>query len=321
MKRRDFITLIGGAAAGLFREAWAQEAGRIYRLGVLAQAPRNTAHWIAFFDELRKHAFVEGTNLSIVDGFNAQLDRADNMAVEVVNARPDVIQTAGALTKAVQQATQTIPILTVSDDLLAEQAVASLSHPGGNTTGISILATELDSKRQDILVEAVPAAHHLALLVDAGVTKPQQLKQLEDAAKARGLIASSHLATKSEDVIPAIAAAVAAGAQILNVLASSLFNRHRAQIIEHTALARLPAMYQWPEMAEEGGLIAYGPRFVALYRQHALQTIKVLNGTRPADIPVEQPTKFELVINLKTAKSLGLTIPPSVLVRADEVIE
>jgi putative ABC transport system substrate-binding protein len=125
-----------------------------------------------------------------VDGFNAPLDRADTMAVALVNARPDVIQTAGALTKAMQQATQTIPILTVSDDLLAEQAVASLSHPGGNTTGISILATELDGKRQEILLETVPFAHHLALLADPGVTKLQQLKGLEDAAKARGLIVS-----------------------------------------------------------------------------------------------------------------------------------
>jgi putative ABC transport system substrate-binding protein len=121
--------------------------------------------------------------------------------------------------------------------------------------------------------------------------------------------------------MPAIDAVLSAGAQALNVLASSLLNAHRKQIIERMAAARLPAIYQWPETAEAGGLMAYGPRFVTLYRQHALQAVKVLKGTKPADIPVEQPTKFELIVNLKTAKPLGLTIPSSLLLRADEVIE
>ena len=121
--------------------------------------------------------------------------------------------------------------------------------------------------------------------------------------------------------MPALDAALATGAQALNVLASSFLNRYRAQIITHAAAIRVAAIYQWPEMAEEGGLIAYGPRFVTVYRQHALQAVKLLKGAKPADIPVEQPTKFELVVNLKTAKALGLTIPPSLLARADEVIE
>ncbi len=203
----------------------------------------------------------------------------------------------------------------------AEQAVASLAHPGGNTTGISILATELDGKRQEILLEAVPLARRLALLVDPAVTAPHQLDALQDIAKARGITVSAHKAANSVEIMPAIDAAVAAGAQAFNVLASSLFNRYRPQIIERMAAIRIPAIYQWPEMAEEGGLIAYGPRFVGLYPQHALQTIKVLKGTKPADIPVEQPTKFELVINLQTATALGLTIPPALLGRADEVIE
>jgi putative ABC transport system substrate-binding protein len=132
---------------------------------------------------------------------------------------------------------------------------------------------------------------------------------------------STHIARRADDILPAIDAALSAGAQALNVLASSLFNRYRTQIIERMAAARLPAIYQWPEMAEEGGLMAYGPRFVTLYRQQALQLVKVLTGTKPADIPIEQPTRFELVVNIKTAKTLGLTIPPSLLIRADEVIE
>jgi putative tryptophan/tyrosine transport system substrate-binding protein len=323
MRRREFIKLLGGAAASVTAvlKAWAQPAGRTYRLAVLVQAPQNAAHWIAFFDELRKQGFLEGVNLSIVDAFNTPLDRADSAATATVNARPDAIMTAGALTRVLQRATEAIPILTVSDDLLAEKVVLSLSHPGGNVTGISILATELDGKRQEILLETIPDTHRLAILADLGVTTPGQLKELENAAKARDIMVSTHIALRADDIMPAIDAALSTGAQALNVLASSLFNRYRTQIIERMAVARLPAIYQWPETAEEGGLVAYGPRFVALYRQHALQAAKVLNGTKPADIPIEQPTKFELVINLKAVKALGITVPPSLLIRADEVIE
>jgi putative ABC transport system substrate-binding protein len=153
------------------------------------------------------------------------------------------------------------------------------------------------------------------------VTTPEQIKALEDAAKSRDVTVSTLIALRADDIVPAIDAALGAGAQALNVLASALFNRYRTQIIERMAAARLPAIYQWPEMAEEGGLMAYGPRFVTLYRQNALQAAKVLKGSKPADIPIEQPTKFELVVNLKTANAIGLTIPPSLLHRADEVIE
>ena len=322
MRRREFIAFLGGAAITVSGSAWPQEPGRTYRLGVLANSPRNAVHWLAFFDELRRHGFIEGINLGILDGFSVPADRVDTIAAAIVEARPEVITTGGAaLTRVMQQATQTIPILAFSDDLLAEQAVDSLNHPGGNTTGISILASELDGKRQEILLEAVPHARHLALLADPAVTRPPQLKRLEDAAAAHGVTVSTHLAARADDVGPAIDAALAKGAQALNVLASSLLNRYRLQIIEQTAAVQLPTIYQWPETAEEGGLIAYGPRFVAIYRQHASQAIKVLRGTNPADIPVEQPTKFDFVINLKTARALGLTIPPILLARADEVIE
>jgi putative tryptophan/tyrosine transport system substrate-binding protein len=154
MRRREFIGFACASAAILpaYLGARAQEVGRTFRLAVFAQAPRSAVHWVAFFDELHKHGFIEGTNLSIVDGFNTPLDRAEAIAMSLVNAQPDAIMTCGGIfTKGIQQLTQTIPILTVSDDLLVEKAVASLAHPGGNTTGISILATELDGKRQEIL--------------------------------------------------------------------------------------------------------------------------------------------------------------------------
>jgi putative ABC transport system substrate-binding protein len=229
--------------------------------------------------------------------------------------------TAGVFTKAVQQKTKLIPILTVSDDLLAERAVTSLAQPGGNTTGISIFATELDGKRQEFLLGAVPLARRLGILVDPSLTQQSQLDRLVEAGKARGIGVSVHRAVEASKIVPAMDEALAAGAQALNVLASSLFNRYRSRIIEHAAGQKLPAIYQWPEAAEEGGLLAYGPLFVTLYRQHARQLLKVFEGVRPADIPVEQPTTFELVINLRTARDLGLDIPPAMFSRADKVIE
>jgi putative ABC transport system substrate-binding protein len=323
MRRREFNVILGAALATLPTSvvAWAQRGARTHILGVLVQAPRNAAHWNAFFDELRKEGFAEGGNLSVVHAFDTTVESADSTAVRVVNAQPDVIVTAGAFTRILQRATQSIPIVTVSDDLLAEQVVASLSRPGGNVTGISILGTELDGKRLEILMETVPAARRIGILADQTVTTSQQLKNLESAASARDVTVSTQIASRGEDVMPAIDRALSAGAQALNVLASSLFNAHRKQIITRMISARLPAIFQWPEMSEEGGLIAYGPRFVSLYRLQAQQAAKVLNGTKPADIPIEQPTKFELVVNLKTAKSIGLLIPHSLLLRADEVIE
>ena len=323
MNRREFITLLSGVTVPMTAvgKASAQLSGKTYRLGMLVQGQRNAVHLIAFFEELRKQGFIEGVNLTILDEFNVSLDQAESAATRMVNARPDAVETAGVLTKVMQRATQTIPVHTVSDDLLAEKVVTSLARPEGNVTGISILATELDGKRQEILLEAFPGTQRLAILAENDVTKPEQLQALEGAAQARGIAVSTYVVRRPDDVDPAIEAALSAGARALNVLASSLLNRSRKRIIERTATARLPAIYQWPEMAEEGGLMAYGPRFVALYRQAALQVAKVLKGVKPADIPIEQPTKFELVVNLKAAKASGLIIPPALLFRADAVIE
>lgn len=322
MTRRAFIASLSCIAA--VWPPWyasAQDHGRSYRLGILVQAPRNAAYWAAFFDEMRKNGYVQGSNLSVIDGFDTPVGTADKVAKAIVAQRPDVILTAGVFTTVVQKATQVIPILTVSDDLLAEHAVASLAHPEGNTTGISILATELDRKRQEILLEAVPSAHCLAILVDPSVTSEERLEGLTEAASAQGVAVAVRQVTDAANIELAMDAMVAAGAQALNVPASSLLNRNRGRIIAHAAALRLPAIFQWPEMAEEGGLVAYGPRFVTLYRQHARQVQKMLEGASPPDIPVEQPTKFELVINLRTAKAFGLNVPQSLLARADEVVE
>ena len=209
----------------------------------------------------------------------------------------------------------------MADDLVLSGLVSSLSHPGGNTTGISLLATELDGKRQELLIELVPSARHIAALADPRVTAPEQLRALEDAARMRGIALSICRATKPEEIVPAIDSAQASGALGLNLLAAGLLHANRQLILDRVATLKLPANYQWPETAEAGGLAGYGPRLSALNRQRARQVIKIFRGARPADIPVEQPDRFELVINLHTAKAIGLMVPPTLLDLADKVIE
>jgi putative ABC transport system substrate-binding protein len=224
--------------------------------------------------------------------------------------------------RAAQQATTTIPILAITDDMAGSALVSSMARPGGNTTGVSLLATELDGKRQEILIEMVAGARRIAALADPKTTAPRRLQALQDAARARGIELSIHEIAKPDEIIGAIDAAKAGAAEGLNVLASPLLFAERQQIITQAAVSRLPTIYQWPETAEEDGLVAYGPRIVQLFSEVlSRQLVKLLKGAKPADLPVEQPTKFELVINLKTAKALGLAVPQAILARADEVIE
>ena len=201
--------------------------------------------------------------------------------------------------------------------------MASLAKPDGNTTGVSLLSIDLDSKRQDFLISAVPATRKIAAMADSNTNSPQHLQVLQDAARTRGVELLVFAVAKPAEIGPAVESAKAAGAGALNFLAGPLFtvgaNRHL--VFEAVAASRLPAMHQWPEMAEEGGFAAYGPRQVLLRRQEARIAVKILRGAKPADIPVEQPDKFDLVINLKTAKTLGLTVSPTLLALADKVIE
>jgi ABC-type uncharacterized transport system substrate-binding protein len=206
--------------------------------------------------------------------------------------------------------------------MLASGLVRSLAEPGGNTTGLSIFATELDGKRQDILIEAVPGIHRMAAIADSNTTAPHRLQALQETARARGVELSIHKISSPDEIVRAIDAAKTSEAAALNVLASPLLYANRRVIIERAAALRLPAIYQWPETAEEGGFAAYGPRLIQLYRGvMARQLARLLQGARPADLPVEQPNKFELAINLATARALGLEVPPTVLARADKVIE
>jgi putative tryptophan/tyrosine transport system substrate-binding protein len=326
MRRREFITLIGSAAAlPLFRVpvARAQEPGRIYRFGILTGAARQAPRMVAFFDELKVLGFAEGQNLKIVaGGFDLREDQYADVAATLAKAAPDVVLGIGdAAIRAAQQSAYTGPIVAASSDLVASGFVRSLAHPGGNTTGISAQGFELDGKRLEILMQVVPDARRIAVLADPRSTQPAELKALENAARARGVELVIFTARVPEEITPAMDKANASGATALNVLSSALFSFNRRIVIERAAALGLSAIYEWPEMAEEGGLIAYGVPINTFYRQVARMLVKVLRGGKPEDLPVEQPTNFELVINLTTAKALGLTIPEPLLVRADKVIE
>jgi putative tryptophan/tyrosine transport system substrate-binding protein len=324
MRRREFIRLIGSAAVVGPRAAQAQEVGRTYRVGGLSATPPSAPYWRVIFDELRQAGFIEGQNLAIDwHPYASHVDLIPTFAAELVQARADVIIATGdAAIRAAQRATTVIPILGSTDDMVGSGLVSSLARPEGNTTGTSIFAAELDGKRQEILIEAMPGLRHIAALVDSNTTTPSRLSSLKEAAAARDIELSIQAMAKSDEIPAAIEKAQASGATALNVLSSPLLYGNRRIIIERVAALRLPTIYPFPEVAEEGGFIGYGPRVARFYRElMAPMLIKLLRGVKPADLPIEQPTKFELVVNLKIAKTLGLTIPDSILVRTDAVIE
>jgi putative tryptophan/tyrosine transport system substrate-binding protein len=325
MRRREFIVLLGGAAAAWPLAASAQEAGRTYRLGCLLPLTHDAPINIAFFDELRRRGFIEGQNLTVkYRAYGLHVDLISEYAAELVNARVDVIVTAGdvATIRAAQQATKTIPILAMTGDLIGLGLVASQARPDGNTTGVNIFANELDGKRQEILIEAVPGLRRMAFLADANFETVAKLDALQEAARAHNIDLSIHRIAKGEEIAAAIDAAKASGAEGLNFSASPLYLTYRQLIMDRVAALRLPAIYEWPETAEESGFAAYGPRLSQLFVEvMTQQLVKLFHGIKVADIPVEQPTKFELVINLKTANAMGVTVPESLLARADKVIE
>jgi putative ABC transport system substrate-binding protein len=275
------------------------------------------------FDELRRAGFVEGQNLAIDwRPYGTNADLIPELTADLVKAHVDVIYAAGdPAIRTAQGVTKTIPILGITEDMVAAGLVSSLARPGNNTTGLSIQATELDGKRQEILIEVVSGIRRMAVLADPK-TASQHIQALEAAARARGVEFSIYRAAKTEEILAAIDAAKASGAEAINVLSSAYFWGNRQIIMQRVAALRLPAMYHLPEFAEDGGLLAYGPRAVEMFREiMAPQLIKLLRGAKPAELPVLQPTKFELVVNLKTAHALDLTVPESFLARVDKVIE
>ena len=323
MKRRDFIALIGGVAGSWSLAVRAQQVSTA-KVGLLwpGTGPPVSPRMDSFRKGLQRSGYVEGQNVA-VQLFYAQAGQqqlADH-AADLVRAKVDVIATFGDLaTKIAQKATNTIPIVALSDDLLGSGLIGSLSRPGANTTGISILAAELSAKRLELLLTMVPGLSRVAGLWDPS-TGPSPVAMSENAARAMKLKLQILEVGRREDLDAAFRAARDGQLQALSVFSSPVLASLHREIIDRAAEYRLPAMYQWREHAEAGGLMSYGPSLPAMWEQDGALVAKVLKGAKPPDMPVEQPTKFELVINLNTARALGLTVSNQMQLFADQVIE
>jgi ABC-type uncharacterized transport system substrate-binding protein len=324
MRRRDFIGFVSATTLAWPLSTWAQEHSRVYRLAIVTSAGRNEPATLAFLDEMRAQGFVEGKNLIFVsDGFRFDNEQAAAIVPAIIRAAPDAIVIAGDfIAEKFQKATKSIPLIVMTEDMVAAGFAASLAKPGGNITGISLMSPDLDGKRQDILIEAVPTAGRIAVLADTNVATLEHLRALETSARsAHGKELLVVRAANATEVVPAMNDASRQGAAALNVLSSPMLHLNRRVIIERAAELRLPAIYQWPETADEGGLLGYGPSYIEVFRQRARMVAKVLRGANPADLPIEQPSKFNLSINLKTAKAMSHTVPAALVLRADKLIE
>jgi putative tryptophan/tyrosine transport system substrate-binding protein len=322
MDRRRFI---GTVASGLVIAPLgvvAQHMARMFRIGVLEPFPASDPVNMLIRQSLADAGYVEGKNIAIewryAEGHSGNLPA---LAAELAQLKLDAIMAIGDLAiKAARQATPTTPIIAGTDDLVGEGHVANLAHPGGNVTGVSILSSELNAKRLELLNAVVPTARRVIALWDPA-TGTFHLPALRAVAARLGVTVNVLEVHRSEDLGAAFESARAWRAEALIPLASPLLHSLRAAIIDQAARNRLPAIYQWAESAREGGLMAYGPTQAEAFREMCVQLDRILKGANPGALPVEQPTKFELVINLKTANTLGLTIPSSLLLRADEVIQ
>ena len=306
----------------------AQQPARIHRIGILfpSSASFFPARVEAFRQRLRELGYVEGKNIVIEYRYaEGKGERLPDLAAELVQLKVDVIVTTSpSATLAAKKASATIPIVFgAATDPVGAGIVSSLARPGGNITGLSQMAPDLDGKRLELLKEAFPKVTRVAFLWRAGGTRRGNLDltEMEAAAKALGLKLISLDVRSLDDFDSAFARAKREGAQALITTTGSLIYTQQRQVLDFAAKNRLPAMYPASVFVEAGGLMSYAPSYTDLFRRAADFVDKILKGTRPADLPVEQPTKFEFVINLKAAKQIGLTIPPNVLARADKVIK
>jgi ABC-type uncharacterized transport system substrate-binding protein len=321
MKRRELITLLGGAVAWPF-VARAQRA--IARLGIfLYSRPQGDPNIGAVLHGLRDLGYVEGSNIAIEYRYaEGKPERLPELAAELVRLRPDaIVAFGGDVARHVIQATQTIPLVFISSaDPVQLGYVASLARPGGNTTGVTLLMDELASKRLELLKEAAPHVSQVAFIWNPDHPDNEGLEAAR-AARALGIKLHAIAVRQVDDFEGAFRAASQAGADSLYVVSSRLTVLKMPVIVEFGTKNRLPLAGGWGAWAKSGGLLSYGPNLGVMARHAASLVDKILKGAKPAELPVEQPTKFELVINLKTAKTLGLTISPALLARADEVIE
>ena len=318
------IFAIAVAACGAGAQA---QPGKIYRIGFLdSTTPADSSRRIkAFYEELRRLGYIEGTNLVTEYRYaRGRLDNLRELADELVQLKVDILVTNSSnITQAAKEASKTIPIVFTSViDPVKDGFVASLARPGGNLTGFTILAPELNGKRLEILKETFPKITRVGFILIGGSPRGgQRFAELEVAARGMGLRLLSFTHKETEDLEIAFDAAKKGGAQALVWSPTTFLNLNRTRIIELAAKSRLPAIYPGEADAEAGGLMSYGPDFLYRFRRAATYVDKILKGAKPADLPVEQPKKFEFIVNLKAAKQIGLTIPPNVLARADKVIK
>jgi len=304
---------------------------KVPRIGLLGSGSPSShaSQYEAFRQGLRELGYVEGKNILIEYRYaEGKFDRFPDLAAELIRLKVDVMVTGGSPgTRAAQQATRTIPlVMTVVGDPIAGGFVASLARPGGNITGLTQIAPQLSGKRLELLKEAFPKISRVAVFEDVATRigteqRSMNLQETQMAAEALGIkLHSLEVRGPNPDLEAAFRTAKSERAGALVILPGPLLLLHRKRVVELAAKSRLPAIYPHPEFVEDGGLMFYGPDFVDLFRRAATYVDKILKGTKPADLPVEQPTKFEFVINLKAAKQIGLTVPPNVLARADKVI-
>ena len=332
MRRREFIKLVGGAAAAWPLSVNAQPSAKIPRIGLMVtgslQSPEARVQLDAFRQGLRQLGYTEGRNIAIeYRGADGRIERFPNLAAELVRLEVDLIfaaNTRAAL--AARQATSTIPIVSaVMGDPVEDGLVASLAQPGGNVTGLTFLAPELTAKRMQLLKDALPNVSRVAALWHPGAygerTMDDMLKATESAAQTLGVQLQLIEVRAAGELERAFSRMMKERAEALFLFPTPMLFLARRRIIELAATNRLPSVSQAREFVELGGLIAYGANINDLFRRSTVYVDKILKGAKPADLPVEQPTRFELVINLKTAKTLGIDLPLGLMIRADEMIE
>jgi putative ABC transport system substrate-binding protein len=323
MRRREFIILLGSAAAALPVVAQAQSPSKVWRIGVLEaeSLALNAVNFDAFRKGLRELGYVEGRNLIIeYRSADGRAERFPELANDLLGLNVDVLVTRGTpAVLAAKRATTTIPIVmaTMGDPLMA---VTSLAHPGGNVTGLSNYYTVLEAKRIELLKELVPGASRIACLYNMG-NPANPWNQAQATGRILGIETELLDIRKPEDIAPAFDTASANRVGAVTVVTDALTLENRGVIVKLAEDHRLPAMYGGQEFMAAGGLITYAPNYADMFRRAASYVDKIFHGASPSDLPVEQPTRFELIINLKAAKAIGLTVPPSLLARADEVIE
>jgi putative ABC transport system substrate-binding protein len=326
-KRREFITLLGGAAVAWPLAASAQQPGRLPTIGFLGEStPSGQREWVAAFEQrLRELGWIRGRDVAIeyrwAEGRN---ERFADIVADVIRLKVDVIVTQGTPSVlAAKEATSIIPIVfSIAGNPVANGLVASLNRPGGNVTGLTNQTADLAGKRLELLREVVPSLRRLAIM--ANVDNPSvmlDVGEVRAAARALGLEVATLEIRRAEDIASAIDASIQGRAEALYVAGDPLVTTNRNRLSILAVDARLPTIHGNRENVEAGGLMSYGPNLPDLHRRAAEFVDKILRGTKPGDIPVEQPTKFDFVVNLITAKALGLEVPPTLLARADEVIE